>query len=74
LPAFTGARPKLYVEYHHRIIEAVSHCLPITTVMSVDEMACRLMGRERAVSNASRLAIDMKEAMRAQTKRREWAG
>lgn len=58
------ARPKLYVEYHHRIIEAVGRCLPVTSVMSVDEMACRLIGRERAVSNSTRLAIDMKEAIR----------
>jgi DNA polymerase IV len=58
------ARPKLYVEYHHRIVEAVSHCLPVTTVMSVDEMACRLMGRERALPNATTLGLDIKQALR----------
>ena len=58
------ARPKLYVEYHQRILAAVNHCLPVTTVMSVDEMAFRLMGRERALSNATRLAMDMKDALR----------
>ncbi len=58
------ARPKLYVEYHQRIVAAVNNCLPVTNVMSVDEMACRLMGRERAVSNATRLAMDVKEALR----------
>ncbi len=47
------ARPKLYVEYHHRIVEAVNSCIPVTNVMSVDEMACRLMGRERALGNAT---------------------
>ncbi len=41
------ARHELYVEYHHRIVEAVESCLPVTTVLSIDEMACRLMGRER---------------------------
>jgi DNA polymerase-4 len=58
------ARPKLYVEYHHRIVEAVGHCLPVTTVMSVDEMACRLMGRERALPNATTLGLDIKQALR----------
>jgi DNA polymerase-4 len=59
------ARPKLYVEYHHRIIDAVNNCLPVTNVMSVDEMAIRLMGRERAVSNATQLSIDLKTAIRS---------
>ncbi len=34
------ARHELYVQYHHRIIEAVESCLPVTAVLSVDEMAC----------------------------------
>ena len=54
------ARPKLYVEYHHRIVEAVNSCIPVTSVMSVDEMACRLMGRERALPNATTIAVDIK--------------
>ena len=58
------ARPKLYVEYHQRILAAVNCYLPVTHVMSVDEMAFRLMGRERALSNATRLAMDMKDALR----------
>ena len=58
------ARPKLYVEYHHRIVEAVNSCIPVTNVMSVDEMACRLMGRERALPNATTIAVDIKQALR----------
>jgi DNA polymerase-4 len=58
------ARPKLYVEYHHRIVEAVNSCTPVTNVMSVDEMACRLMGRERALPNATTIAVDIKQALR----------
>ena len=41
------ARHEIYVDYHHRIVEAVESCLPVTAVCSIDEMACRLMGRER---------------------------
>ena len=49
------ARHELYVEYHHRIVEAVESCLPVTAVLSIDEMACRLMGRERTLLAAMEL-------------------
>jgi len=31
------ARPRLYVEYHHRIAAAIERCIPIQQVMSCDE-------------------------------------
>ena len=49
------ARHELYVEFHHRIVEAVESCLPVTAVLSIDEMACRLMGRERPLLAAMEL-------------------
>jgi DNA polymerase-4 len=54
------ARHELYVEYHHRIVEAVESCLPVTAVLSVDEMACRLMGRERPLLAAMELGRQVK--------------
>src|SRR5487761_549846 len=27
------ARPRVYVEYHHKIVDAVEHCVPISSVM-----------------------------------------
>ncbi len=54
------ARHELYVEFHHRIVEAVESCLPVTAVLSIDEMACRLMGRERPLLNALELARRVK--------------
>src|SRR2546425_238422 len=33
---------KLYVEYHHRILEAIDKHIPVEDVMSIDEVACRL--------------------------------
>ena len=54
------ARHELYVQYHHRIVEAVESCLPVTAVMSVDEMACRLMGRERPLMAAMELGRQVK--------------
>ena len=57
------ARHELYVEYHHRIVEAVESCLPVTAVLSIDEMACRLMGRERELVEALRLGERVKRAI-----------
>src|ERR1700733_2059254 len=56
------ARHKIYLQYHHRIIEAVESCLPVTKIASIDEMGCRLMGREREESAARALALKVKRA------------
>jgi DNA polymerase IV len=58
------ARHELYVDYHHRIVEAVESCLPVTAVLSIDEMACRLMGRERPLLAAIDLAHRVKDRIR----------
>jgi DNA polymerase-4 len=58
------ARHQLYVQYHHRIIGAVDTCLPVTKVCSIDEMGCRLMGREREVPAARELAHKVKQTIR----------
>jgi DNA polymerase-4 len=54
------ARHELYVQYHRRIVEAVESCLPVTAVLSVDEMTCRLMGRERPLLAAMELGRQVK--------------
>jgi DNA polymerase-4 len=61
-----GARPKLYVETHHRIVGAVDSCLPVTAVLSVDEMVCKLQGAERQPDEAVKLSRRVKEAIRRQ--------
>ena len=58
------ARPRLYVEVHHRILKAVESCIPISAVLSIDEMECRLWDNERTVDDAIRLAKQIKEAIR----------
>jgi DNA polymerase IV len=57
-------RHELYTEYHHRVVEAVESCLPVTAVCSIDEMACRLVGRERPLLAALDLGLRVKEAIR----------
>jgi DNA polymerase-4 len=58
------ARHELYVAYHHRIVEAVESCLPVTAVLSIDEMACRLMGRERPLLAGMELGRRVKARIR----------
>src|SRR5215475_1385579 len=58
------ARPKLYVEYQQKIIQAMEEHLPVHKAFSVDEMACHLMGRERFLPNATTLAYRMKQSIR----------
>ena len=58
------ARHKEYVEYHHRVIQAVELCVPVSAVMSIDEMACSLMGREQGLLHALELAQTVKQSIR----------
>ena len=60
------ARHELYVAFHHRIVEAVESCVPVTAVLSIDEMACRLMGRERPLLAAMELGRRVKARIREQ--------
>jgi DNA polymerase-4 len=54
------ARPGLYVEYHHRLIAAVDSCLPVTQVLSIDEMLCALRGPWRDPARALATAREIK--------------
>jgi DNA polymerase-4 len=62
--ALVEARHELYVEYHNKIVEAVERMVPVTSVMSIDEMACRLIGREQPLLAALDLARRIKEEIR----------
>src|SRR5580658_5896056 len=57
-------RHELYTEYHHRVVEAVESCVPVTAVCSIDEMACRLIGRERPLQAALDLGMRVKRTIR----------
>ena len=57
-----GRRHELYVEYHNRIVEAVETVVPVASVMSIDEMACRLMGREQPLLAATRTGLNQVKA------------
>lgn len=58
------ARHDVYVDYHNRIVEAVEKCVPVSAVLSIDEMASTLIGREQPLSAALELAKRVKESIR----------
>ncbi len=59
------ASHKLYTEYHHKIIKAVHEIIPIEKVLSIDEVACRFMGREQVLENAISIAKKVKAHVKA---------
>lgn len=61
---FIVARHKLYVEYHHKILEAVESCWPISKVLSIDEVALELTGSHRQIEKATALCLQLKKALR----------
>ncbi len=58
------ARPERYVEVHKEIVRAVGRCIPVGKVMSIDEMACPLMGGEREPAKAEAIARSIKAELR----------
>jgi DNA polymerase IV len=60
---FTGNHRR-YLEYHEQIKEAVDEICPIEKVLSVDEMACQLIGQETQIENATRIAMAIKNNIR----------
>lgn len=60
------ARPKVYVEMHHRILQAIEQCLPVHAVLSCDEFVCQLAGTQRDAERAVKLAGEIKQRIRRQ--------
>ncbi len=57
------ARPKEYIRIHHQILRAVDTVLPVEAVLSIDELVCKLMGREQEPAEALRLGEQVKQAI-----------
>ena len=49
-----------YQDYHDEIVKVVGDCLPISEILSVDEMVCKLWANERHLSDAIRLGEHVK--------------
>lgn len=57
------ARPSLYVEYHHRLIEVVDSIIPVLEILSIDEMTCALNASHQLRDNAVAIAHRIKKAI-----------
>lgn len=57
---------KIYMDFHHRIIDAIETCVPIEKVASVDEFCCSLTGSQKIPENALALARKVKNAIASQ--------
>lgn len=55
------ARPRVYVQYHHRIMKVVEQVIPVQTIYSIDEAACRLIGDECEPDKAVSIARAIKQ-------------
>lgn len=60
---FVQARPPIYVEYHHQLIELVERCTHVEKVLSIDEMVCMLTGSQQVRENALKLAAKIKQTI-----------
>ena len=63
---FVEARPPLYVEFHHKLIEIVESCTHVEKVLSIDEMVCLLTGSQQVKENALKLAAKIKREINKQ--------
>ena len=63
---FVQARPPLYVEFHHKLIEIVESCTHVEEVRSIDEMVCKLTGSQQIKENALKLAAKIKREISKQ--------
>ena len=63
---FVEARPPLYVQYHHKLIEIVESCTHVERVLSIDEMVCKLTGSQQDKQNALQLAAKIKREINKQ--------
>ena len=54
-----------YVRFHHRVIAEVNRHVPVTSVCSIDEVACRLMDNENSPDAVRSLAARIKAGLAA---------
>ena len=52
-----------YVDYHHKILTEIEKYIPIEIVASIDEVACRLIGKQCQENEVRQLAKNIKEGL-----------
>ncbi|MFC7301304.1 DNA polymerase [Cognatiluteimonas weifangensis] len=61
---FVLARPARYIALHQQLMDAIQDCIPHGKPSSIDEVPCRLLGRERERANAEAIARGIKQQLR----------
>jgi DNA polymerase IV len=61
--AIVQAQPRVYVEFHHALKAAIEECIPIHSVGSIDEVECRLIGKEQKREHAINIAQKIKASV-----------
>lgn len=64
--ALVHAQHTHYVNYHHAFIKAIEHCIPVSKVMSIDEVACHLPLNWRDPDFVENLISKIKESISEQ--------
>jgi DNA polymerase-4 len=57
---FVEARPRLYIDTHHRLLDAIESCLHVSHIRSIDEMECELTATFAPREKALAVAADIK--------------
>ena len=58
------ARPKVYIGYHHRLVDVIERCIHVTEIRSIDEVECDLTKTFAPREKALRVARDIKATIR----------
>jgi DNA polymerase-4 len=61
---FVEADHRTYIRYHNRLVDTVNECLPVDKVLSIDEMVCSLIGKERERKRAVEIALHIKKKIK----------
>ncbi|MFA3784149.1 DNA polymerase [Melioribacteraceae bacterium 4301-Me] len=61
---FVEADHRTYIQYHNRLVDKVNECLPVDQVLSIDEMVCSLIGKEKNRENAIEIALRIKRKIK----------
>ena len=58
------ANHERYIYYHHRLVSEINKYIPIDSVCSIDEVACKLIGKETQAKKAISIALAIKEGIK----------
>lgn len=58
------ARPKVYIDFHHRLLASIESCLHVSAIRSIDEVECELTDTFAPREKALNVAREIKDHVR----------